>query len=67
MIIDRNEIQEMIRRFIKQKKITQKAFALMMGVSESCVSQWLSGKRNMSCYSYINLMRLFENKDSDTE
>lgn len=36
-----------LRKYLKKKRISQAAFARLMGVTESSVSYYLSGKRGM--------------------
>ena len=37
-----------IRAYIRRKKLSQEAFAHLIGVSQGMVSQWLTGRRPVS-------------------
>lgn len=50
-----NEFQEILREFLTEKELTQTAFANKIGVKQSQVSEWLSGK---SKPGYDNLKQM---------
>ena len=39
-----NEFKEILKEFLEEKNLTQVAFAKIIGVKQSQVSEWLKGK-----------------------
>ena len=39
-----NEFREILKEFLEEKSLTQVAFAKIIGVKQSQVSEWLKGK-----------------------
>lgn len=49
------EIDDEIRKYIKENTICQKTVALKMGLSESAFSLFMNKKRKLSVGEYVNL------------
>jgi len=56
------EISNQISEILKNKGLTQKKFAQMMGKQESEVSKWLSGLHNLTLKS-VTLMEAYLNEE----
>ena len=52
-----------LKQLIEEKGMSQKELALSMGLTESCVSRILSGKRSGSLYVLEGLCRAFPDTD----
>ncbi|MCQ2387203.1 MAG: helix-turn-helix domain-containing protein [Clostridia bacterium] len=57
------EFKEILRSLLKELDLTQTAFALAIGVKQSQVSEWLSGKAKPG---YDNLQAMAKELDVNT-
>lgn len=55
-------IQEM-KDYLKEKNLSQKEFAALLGCSQAAISQWLNGNRTISTKFYITFKGLQEEKN----
>ena len=55
-------IQEM-KDYLKEKNLSQKEFAALLGCSQAAISQWLNGNRTISTKFYITFKELQEEKN----
>ena len=49
-----------LRRYMERRRLSQEAFASRIGVTQSMVSQWLTGKRPVSAKSARAIERVTE-------
>ena len=59
------EMVQRLRAYMEDNEKTQSEIALSLGCSQSCVSAWLSGARNIGAKYYIALYRLLEGGSND--
>ena len=59
-----NNFSEILRDFLTENNLTQVAFAKMIGVKQSQVSEWLKGKAKPS-YDILKSMALAFNVSAD--
>lgn len=55
-----NAIVKEMKDFLKEKNLSQKELAALLGCSQSAISQWLNGSRTISTRFYITFKELQE-------
>ena len=58
-----NSIIQEMKDYLKEKNLSQKEFAALMGCSQAAISQWLNGNRTISTKFYITFKGLQEEKN----
>lgn len=59
------EFGKIMKRNRKNKKMTQKQLAELMGATQACISYWEKGKRNMTLYEFVRLFLILEMTDEE--
>ena len=58
-----NSIIQEVKDYLKEKNLSQKEFAALLGCSQAAISQWLNGNRTISTKFYITFKGLQEEKN----
>lgn len=58
-----NSIIQEMKDYLKEKNLSQKEFAALLGCSQAAISQWLNGNRTISTKFYITFKGLQEEKN----
>lgn len=58
-----NSIIQEMKDYLKEKNLSQKEFAALLGCSQAAISQWLNGNRTISTKFYITFKELQEEKN----
>ena len=58
-----NSIIQEMKDYLKEKNLSQKEFAAVLGCSQAAISQWLNGNRTISTKFYITFKGLQEEKN----
>lgn len=58
-----NSIIQEMKDYLKEKNLSQKELAALLGCSQAAISQWLNGNRTISTKFYITFKGLQEEKN----